>query len=139
MGMQDRRQLCFILAVVGAVFALGSAFMTLAISGIVFGAMPFPDEAAFTGLMLLLFGWLTLFSAAGGVLMLVGGLKMRNATGQPLHSAATWAIVGGALSVLGGNVISAALGIVAGVLVLSEPPQPQGPPGSVQFYPPPPR
>lgn len=136
--MQDRRQLCFILAIVGAVFALGSALMTLAMSSIVFGAMPFMGGAV-PGFMLAIFGWISLFSLAGGIAMLVGGLRMRNATGQDLRSAATWTVVGGALAVLGANVLAAGLGIVAGVLVLSEPPQAAAPPASApQFYPPPP-
>lgn len=138
--MQDRRQLCLILSIVGAVFGLGSAFLTLAMSSIVFGALPFPGGSLVPGAMLLLFGWLTLFSAVGGVLMLVGGLRMRDATGERLRSAGVWSVVGGAVSVLAGNLIAAALGIVAGVLVMSDPPHPPpAPPGTAhQFYPPPP-
>lgn len=121
--MQDRRQLCFILALVGGIFALGTAFMMLAMSAVVFGAMPFPGGAE-VGLFLGLFGWLALASAAGGAVMLVGAVRLRNATGPALRSAAVWCIVGGSLSVLGGNLLSAAGGIVAGALILTEPPAP---------------
>lgn len=125
--MQDRRQLSFVLAVVGAVFGLGSALMTLAVSSVFFGTLPFmgvPEASVF----LALFGWLAVASGVGGVLMLVGGLRMRNAAGPALRSAGVLTLVGGSVAVLGGNLLAAALGIVAGVLVLSEPAPPAAPP-----------
>lgn len=122
--MQDRRQLCFILALIGGIFALGTAFMMLAMSAVVFGAMPFAFGGPEAGLFLVFFGWLALASGVGGVVMVVGAVRLRNATGPAARSAAVWCIVGGALSVLGGNLLSAAGGIVAGALVLTELPAP---------------
>lgn len=114
--MQDRRQLCFILAILGGVFALGTAVMMLAMSLFVFGALPGRGP----GFVLALFGLFAIAGAVGGVLMLVAGTKLRTSTGEALQRSAKWTLAGGVVAVLGGNILAAALGIVAGALLLGE-------------------
>ena len=121
--MQDRRQLAFILAILGGVFALGTAVMMLAMSLVVFGALP----GSGPGVVLALFAWLALTSAVGGILMLVAGVKLRTSTRELLQRSAKVTLAGGVVAVLGGNLLAAALGIVAGAILLGEEPTPATP------------
>ena len=117
MQPQQRAQLAFALAMVGAAFAIGPALLMGAMMGVVFGAAPL---GGFEGsLMLAILGWIVLAQVAGGVVMLAAGFRLRDPASA--RRAAGWVIGGGVLAVLGGNMLAAGLGIGAGVLVLTEP------------------
>jgi hypothetical protein len=110
-------KLPFILALLGAIVTLGSGAMMGLMSLLMGGVGHAPAFAV------VLLGALSLFGVAGGGIMLAAALRMRH---PPGHDGASLAIVGGCLAVLGGNILGAALGIVAGVLAQESKPAPAG-------------
>ena len=117
----DRKEIAAILALVGGIFGVAGALMMGAVLAIVFGVAPLGFWEI--GVVGLLFGWIVLFQLAGGIAMSVAAMRFRRPGEEA--SASNWALAGGILSVVGANMLSGALGIVAGVL--ARPPTPAAP------------
>lgn len=117
MQPQQRAQLAFALAMVGAAFAIGPALLMGLMMGTVFGVAPLGGFEF--SIILALVGWIVLAQVAGGAVMLAAGFRLRDPVAA--RRAAGWVIAGGVLAVLGGNMLAAGLGIGSGVLVLTEP------------------
>ncbi|HET6403698.1 MAG TPA: hypothetical protein VFH78_03555 [Candidatus Thermoplasmatota archaeon] len=117
----DRRELCFILSLIGGVLSIASALMMGLMMMAMFGfsvGMIGGGGAAPLGFMALFFAWMLMFGLVGGVLMLVGAPRVRRPA--EARSGAMWVLVGGIVSAVGGNLLAGALGIVGGALLMSE-------------------
>jgi hypothetical protein len=117
--MQDRRALAFVLALVGGALALASAVLMGSMAALVFGGLPKPQGAA--GLFVMLFGWVVLAGIVSAVVLLVAASRLRGAPEQEVGRWGAWAIAGGVVAALGGNLLAGGLGIGAGALVLAQP------------------
>ena len=116
-------RLPFILALIGGIFGAMST-LGFGAMALFFGALLVPlgaDDPIPGTILGLIFGWFFITGLAGCIATFVGAAKLHQDARS--RSGATWAIVGGGISMLGGNMIAAALGIVAGVLALSEKPR----------------
>lgn len=116
----DKPQIAFVLALVGGIFSLASSVMmglfVAVFLGLGIGVTEFPMFPA----MLIggFFAWLFVLGVIGGIVMLVACPKLKR-PGE-LRSGAIWALVGGILAVVGGNMIAGGLGIGAGAIILLE-------------------
>lgn len=117
--MADDRQLSFILGLLGGVFALGSGVMMLVMGALFSTFFGFASGMRVPGAFFGLFGALGFLGLAGGVVMLVSALRLRNATPADARNLCIALVVGGGLALVGGNALAAGLGIVAGALPLA--------------------
>lgn len=127
--MADNRQLAYVLALVGGLAALASAFFGILImtlfAGFAGAAMggpfwwSFDGPAAFTGIFALIG---LLFAAIGvgtGVVMLVAAPRLRSDDPEVRRKWAIWCLVAGGVAFVGaGGVLSGALGAGAGLTTL---------------------
>ena len=116
--MADHRQLSFVLALVGGIFAAAMGLMMALMGAVLTAALPTAPNGPPAGFFVALFSFFAVFALAGGVTMIVASVRVRKA---PLgeRGPAVACIVGGGLALLGGNVLAAGLGIAAGVVLLT--------------------
>ncbi|HVM45958.1 MAG TPA: hypothetical protein VM582_08495 [Candidatus Thermoplasmatota archaeon] len=122
----DRRELCFILALVGGILSIAGSLMMGLMMMLMFGFTAGPmmggvmTGGAFPASLMMGFAaWMLLLGVANGIVMLVGATRARR-PGQE-RSGATWALVGGGIvGVVAGNPLAGGLGIVGGALLLVE-------------------
>jgi hypothetical protein len=121
MDPAQRRQLAFVLTLVGGLLSLMASLFYGALAMIMAPFLDYPSGApAPPGWLVLgVFGFFAVASVAGGVTMLVFAPRLRRPPSET-RGAAIGAIVGGSICFLVGNVVSAGLGIAGGVLALSD-------------------